>query len=307
MPLPHYGGVVGLSCLVLAGWLAGLGNRMWCRACAASRGCVHPCSMLGGATMHVMTQQPVSSPSLDCSSGPFSAPFACIRTHIKMCGMTRAQDVDAAVEAGVDALGFILYATSPRAVNVAQAAALARRLPPCVTPVLLFVNAADDLLEAARDAMPHAVWQFHGDETPQRCLQATQQGARAFWRAAHVPLQAQEGDAAFDLLQFCDLYSRAQAILLDAQVAGYGGGGKVFDWSQLSTNVDAHLVLSGGLTPANVGDGIAHLRGRGRSLAVDVCSGIESAKGVKDAAKIRAFVAAVRTADAAWQAARHKA
>ncbi|MDO4769050.1 MAG: phosphoribosylanthranilate isomerase [Brachymonas sp.] len=224
---------------------------------------------------------------------------ACSRTRIKMCGMTRAQDVDAAVEAGVDALGFVLYAPSPRAVTVAQAAQLARRLPPGVTPVLLFVNATDDLLAEARDALPHAVWQFHGDETPQRCLQATGQGARAFWRAAHIPLAAQAGVPAFDLLQFCDSYSRAQAILLDAQVAGYGGGGKVFDWSQLSTNVDAHLVLSGGLTPANVGDGIACLCGRGRSLAVDVCSGVEQSKGIKDAAKIRAFVAAVRAADAA--------
>ena len=222
-----------------------------------------------------------------------------LRTRIKMCGITRPQDVDAAVEAGADAVGFVLYPPSARYVTVAQAAALARRLPPGVTPVLLFVNASDALLHAARDAVPHAVWQFHGDETPQRCLQATEQGARAFWRAAHIPLTAEKARPAFDLLQFCLQFSFAQAILLDAQVAGYGGGGKAFDWSQLSTNVDAHLVLSGGLTPANVGDGMACLRGRGRSLAVDVCSGIEQSKGVKDVARIRAFVSAVRAADAA--------
>ena len=222
------------------------------------------------------------------------------RTRIKMCGITRAEDVDAAVEAGADALGFVLYPPSARHVTVAQAAALAHRLPPGVTPVLLFVNASDALLQEAREAVPHAVWQFHGNETPERCLQTTEQGARAFWRAAHIPLAAEDGVSAFDLLQFCDQYSHAQAILLDAQVAGYGGGGKAFDWSQLSTNVDAHLVLSGGLTPANVGVGMACLRGLGRSLAVDVCSGIEQGKGVKDVAKIRAFVSAVRAADAAY-------
>ena len=101
------------------------------------------------------------------------------------------------------------------------------------------------------------------------------------------------------MLEFTQQYVNAQAILLDAQVAGYGGGGKVFNWSQLPTNVDAHLVLSGGLAPANVGAGIACLRNRCKSLSVDVSSGVEAAKGIKDADKIQAFVAAVRAADAA--------
>ena len=216
------------------------------------------------------------------------------RTRIKICGFTREQDVDAAVACGVDAVGFVLYAPSPRAVTPQQAARLARRLPPFVTPVLLFVNACDELLQEARDAVPHASWQFHGDETPQQCEQAAGP-QRAWLRAAHIPLG---GGNAFDLLQFCDLYSRAQAILLDAKVDGYGGGGKAFDWSLLPTNVNAHLVLSGGLTPANVGDGIVRLRDNCKSLSVDVSSGVESAKGIKDADKMRAFVAAVRAADA---------
>lgn len=220
-------------------------------------------------------------------------PTSLQRTRIKFCGFTREQDVDAAVACGADAIGFVLYAPSPRAVSPQRAAQLARRLPPFVTPVLLFVNADDDLLQEATEAMPHATWQFHGDESPQRCEQAA--GARAWLRAAHIPLAA---GSHFDLLQFCQQYSRAQAILLDAKVDGYGGGGKAFDWSLLTTNVDAPLVLSGGLTPANVGDGIVRLRDNCKSLSVDVSSGVESAKGIKDADKMRAFVAAVRAADA---------
>ena len=219
------------------------------------------------------------------------------RTRIKICGFTREQDIDVAATAGIDAAGFVLYAPSPRAVSVQRAAELARRLPSFITPVLLFVNADDALLHEAAQAMPNAVWQFHGDETPQRCNAVTNGGRRAYIRAAHMPV---ETDAPpFDLLEFAHQYVNAQAILLDAQVAGYGGGGKVFNWSQLPTNVDAHLVLSGGLAPANVGAGIACLRNRCKSLSVDVSSGVEAAKGIKDADKIQAFVAAVRAADAA--------
>ncbi len=219
------------------------------------------------------------------------------RTRIKICGFTREQDIDAAAAAGIDAAGFVLYAPSPRAVSVQRAAELAHRLPPFITPVLLFVNADDALLQAAAQAVPHAVWQFHGDETPERCNAVTDGGRRAYIRAARIPIEA---DAPrFDLLEFARQYTSAQAILLDAQVAGYGGGGKVFNWSQLPTNVNAHLVLSGGLAPANVGAGVACLRNRCKSLSVDVSSGVEAAKGIKDADKIKAFVAAVRAADMA--------
>ena len=151
--------------------------------------------------------------------------------------------------------------------------------------------------------MPQALWQFHGDETPARCNAVTANGTQAYLRAARLPLEQVPGQpvreaGGADLLQFCKDFSSARAILLDAQVDGYGGGGKAFDWSLVPTNVDAHLVLSGGLTPANVGDGVRLLRPRCKSLSVDVSSGIESAKGVKDSSKMRAFVAAVRAADA---------
>lgn len=224
---------------------------------------------------------------------PSSATF---RTRIKICGLTREQDVDAAVDAGADAVGFVLYAKSPRAVTVERAAELARRLPPFVVPVLLFVNEAPDRVQAALAAVPGSMAQFHGDETPELCWQSAAEGRHRWLRAARIPLGA--AGAGFDLLNYVASYSQASAILLDAHVDGYGGAGKVFDWSLLPTAVDAHLVLSGGLAPANVGDGIALLRPRCRSLSVDVSSGVETAKGIKDGDKIREFVAAVRAADA---------
>ena len=217
------------------------------------------------------------------------------RTRIKICGITREQDLESAVAAGADALGFVLYAKSQRHVTPQRAAALARRLPPYVTPVLLFVNASASEVIAACDQVPGAVVQFHGDETPADCLAATTRPARPFIRAARIPL----GDAGhFDLVRFVAEFSQAQAILLDAHVDGFGGGGKAFDWSLLPPVVDAHLVLSGGLTPANVGDGMRALRARCKTLSVDVSSGVEASRGIKDAAKIREFVAAVRAADA---------
>ncbi|MEY2802229.1 MAG: hypothetical protein RL513_1814 [Pseudomonadota bacterium] len=218
-----------------------------------------------------------------------------IRTRIKICGLTREQDVDAAVEAGADAVGFVLYEKSPRHVTPARAAELARRLPPFVAPVLLFVNAPAADVAAACDRIPDAWAQFHGDETPADCLAATGGGARPYLRAARIPLDPAAG---FDLLAFASDFSQARALLLDAHVEGYGGGGKAFNWSLLPPSVNAHLVLSGGLTPANVGDGIAQVRPRCRTLAVDVSSGVEVSKGIKDAAKIHQFVAAVRAADA---------
>lgn len=221
-------------------------------------------------------------------------PSAPRRTRIKICGLTREQDVDAAVAAGADAVGFVLYAPSPRAVTPERAAHLARRLPAFVTPVLLVVNMPVDAVVHALRLLPTAVLQFHGDESPSECLAATDHGRRFFLKAARIPL---EPVRPFDLIKFCADYSHAQAILLDAHVDGYGGGGKAFDWSLLPASVDSHLVLSGGLTPANVTDGILQVRPRCLSLAVDVSSGVESSKGIKDADKIHQFVAAVRAAD----------
>ncbi|MBX9870736.1 MAG: phosphoribosylanthranilate isomerase [Burkholderiaceae bacterium] len=216
------------------------------------------------------------------------------RTRIKICGLTREQDVDAVIAAGADAVGFVLYEPSPRHVTPRRAAELARRLPAFITPVLLVVNASQAQVQAACALIPNATLQFHGDETPAQCQ--TLAGARPYLRAARIPL----GDAgrSFDLVKYVQQYSAAQAILLDAHVEGFGGGGKSFEWSHLPPSVDAHLVLSGGLTPANVADGIRQLRPRCKTLAVDVSSGVEASKGIKDAGKIHQFVAAVRAADA---------
>lgn len=222
------------------------------------------------------------------------------RTRIKICGLTREADVDAAVEAGADAVGFVLYPRSPRAVTAARAADLASRLPPFITPVLLFVNEAAPEVVASLARVRGSIAQFHGEETPEQCEEAAGQGRFRYMRAARIPLGA--AGAGFDLVKYASDYSHAQAILLDAHVEGYGGGGKAFDWSLLPPAVDAHLVLSGGLTPANVSDGIRILRTRCKTLSVDVSSGVEidgpGNKGLKDAEKIRQFVAAVRAADA---------
>lgn len=222
------------------------------------------------------------------------------RTRIKICGLTREADVDAAVGAGADAVGFVLYAKSPRAITAERAAELAARLPPFITPVLLFVNEDAPKVIASLARVKGAIAQFHGEEAPEQCEEATGPGLFRYMRAARIPLGA--AGAGFDLVKYASDYSHAQAILLDAHVEGYGGGGKAFDWSLLPPAVDAHLVLSGGLTPANVSDGIRILRTRCKTLSVDVSSGVEidgpGNKGLKDTGKIRQFVAAVRAADA---------
>jgi phosphoribosylanthranilate isomerase len=205
------------------------------------------------------------------------------RTRIKICGLTREADVQVAAEAGVDAVGFVLYARSARHVSVERAVQLARVLPPFVTPVLLFVNASASDVALAAETLPHAWLQFHGGETPAQCDAAQRPYLRAVAMSAEV-----------DLLDWQHRFSSARALLLDAPVEGYGGGGKVFDWSLLSPNVVCPVVLSGGLNPANVIDGVLRVR----PWAVDVSSGVEASKGVKDASLMRRFCEAVREADA---------
>ena len=204
------------------------------------------------------------------------------RTRIKICGLTREVDVAAAVEAGADAVGFVLYARSARHVSAARAGELARALPPFVTPVCLVVNGKADEIARALDQVPRAVLQFHGDETPAQC----EASGRTYIRAARM----HEG---FALLDFAHAHASAAALLLDADVQGYGGGGKVFDWSLIPPSVPVPLVLSGGLNPASVIDGVLRVR----PWAVDVSSGVEASKGVKDAALMRRFCEAVREAD----------
>ena len=216
------------------------------------------------------------------------------RTRIKICGLTREADVDEAVDAGADALGFVLYAKSPRHVTLQRAVELAGRLPPFVTPVLLLVNASPQEVRAATDALPQALLQFHGDETPAQCDAA----GRPYLRAARIATDgavahAHDGKARIALLDFAQLFSNAQALLLDAHVETFGGGGKVFDWSQLPPSVPLPVVLSGGLNPANVTDGVLHVR----PWAVDVSSGVEISKGVKSGPLMRRFCKAVQAAD----------
>ncbi|MEP7058550.1 MAG: phosphoribosylanthranilate isomerase [Caldimonas sp.] len=210
------------------------------------------------------------------------------RTRIKICGVGRESDVEAAVGAGADAIGLVFYAPSPRAVTLERASTLARLLPPFVMPVGLFVNADADAIAAAIDAIPQLLLQFHGDETPADCVQF----GRPFLKAARIA-------PGFDLLDFARQFADAQAILLDAHVEAYGGAGKVFDWSLVPSAVPRPVVLSGGLHAGNVIQGIQQVR----PWAVDVSSGVESARGIKDAAAIRRFCDAVREADARCAAA----
>lgn len=215
------------------------------------------------------------------------------RTRIKICGLTREADVDAAVQGGADAIGFVLYPNSARYVTPERAAALAHRLPPFVTPVLLFVNATPAYIAQGVTAVPGALLQFHGDETPADCRAA----GRPFVRAARIP--AGPAGSGFDLLKYAQDYADAQAILLDTHVDAYGGSGLSFDWTAFPwshplLSAGSRLVLSGGLDAANVRDGIAQIR----PWAVDVSSGVEVSKGIKNPEKILQFVAAVRAADA---------
>ncbi|MGH6649367.1 phosphoribosylanthranilate isomerase [Aquabacterium sp.] len=213
---------------------------------------------------------------------PFRAPPADHRTRIKICGLTRETDVNVAVDAGVDAVGFVLYEKSPRHVTLDRAVTLARQLPPFVTPVLLLVNAEASFVSEAIARLPQALLQFHGDETPDQC----EQSGHPYIRAARMA-------SGFNLLDFAQRFANAQAMLVDAHVEGYGGGGKLFDWSLLPSGLPCPMILSAGLNPDNVTDGVRQVR----PWAVDVSSGVEAAKGIKDAVLMRQFCQAVRAAD----------
>jgi phosphoribosylanthranilate isomerase len=201
--------------------------------------------------------------------------------RIKICGLTRIDDLQQAVHAGADALGLVFYPPSPRFVDLQTAARLARAIPPFVSIVGLFVNADPAVVRATLAAVPIHLLQLHGDEDETYCRQFD----RPYIKAARVR-------PGMDLVQYAAAFPSAQAILLDAFVDGYGGGGKVFDWSLVPPALDRPLIVSGGLDADNVGEAVRRLR----PAAVDVSSGVEAGKGIKDADKMRAFVAAVRAA-----------
>jgi phosphoribosylanthranilate isomerase len=206
------------------------------------------------------------------------------RTRIKICGLTRPEHVVAAGELGVDAVGFVCCDSSPRFVPPQRLALLAGELAPFVTPVLLFVNAARETIEQALQLVPHALLQFHGEESPADCARF----GRAYLRA--VPMA--EG---VDLLDWEKRYATAAALLADAPGATFGGSGRVFDWNRLPgmERRSRPLILAGGLDASNVGAAIRAARPYG----VDVSSGVEAERGIKSEALMREFVAAVRAID----------
>ena len=196
--------------------------------------------------------------------------------RVKICGMTQLEDALFAAQAGADALGFVFYEKSPRHVNTVQAASICRALPPFVTRVGLFVDASAEFVQSVLHTVPLDLLQFHGDETPAYCAQF----GKAYLKAVRVT-------AATDLLKYAADFAAASGLLLDAYVPGVPGGtGEAFDWRLIPANFPKPVVLSGGLKPENVADAIK----LARPWAVDVSSGVESAKGIKDQSKIAQFI-----------------
>ena len=205
------------------------------------------------------------------------------RTRIKVCGFTREADLDGALALGVDAVGFVLYPPSPRAVTVARAAELARRVPPFVARVGLFVNEEAAVVERVAREAALDLLQFHGDESAEYC----ERFGRPWIKAVRVRPET-------DLLECADRFRGARALLLDAWSEAWGGSGKRFDWSLIPPSLPMPLILSGGLDPDNVAEAVRNIR----PAAVDVSSGVESAKGIKDVARVAAFISGVEHGEA---------
>ncbi len=219
------------------------------------------------------------------------------RTRVKICGLTREEDVRAAADLGADAMGFVCFPGSPRFVEPGRLLELARSVPPFVTPVLLFVDAPREQVLAALAAVPQALLQFHGVEDPRFC------------GSFHRPyIRALPVSSSCDLLDFEDQFPAAAGLLADSPAeapgesprpdspAAFGGAGRTFPWDRLPAPPQRRLplILAGGLRADNVGRAIAAVR----PFAVDVSSGVEAARGIKSAQRIREFLAAVRVADA---------
>jgi phosphoribosylanthranilate isomerase len=209
-----------------------------------------------------------------------------MRTRVKICGITRAQDARAAAQAGADAIGLVFYPQSPRYLSGERAAEIRDALPPFVQTVALFVNPDAAQVAQVIGRVRPAMLQFHGEETPEFCAQF----GMPFVKACRVRGTGAQG---VDTLEYLRPYSRAAAWLFDSYVPEYGGVGESFDWSLVPAARDRPLILSGGLARENVAEAIRLVRPWG----VDVSSGVESAKGIKDAAKIAAFIAEVSNAD----------
>ena len=206
-------------------------------------------------------------------------------TRIKICGLSTELDVQTAMNLGVDAIGLVFYPPSPRCLNMTQGASLSRLHNGALQNVVLVVDANDYLVKRIKDHCKIDIWQFHGNETPERCSEIA--GGVPWLKAARI-------DEKFQLDEFCLQYRDASAWILDAVVEGYGGGGKIFNWDlipQVWIRENAHrVVLSGGLKISNVAEAIAHFR----PLGVDVSSGVEVSKGKKDPELMKQFVMQVR-------------
>ncbi|GAB2784353.1 phosphoribosylanthranilate isomerase [Halomonas shantousis] len=197
-----------------------------------------------------------------------------MRTRVKICGLTREEDVEAAVEAGADALGFVMWPGSARAIDEARLAELAARVPAFVTRVGLFVD--QDAAFIRRCEAHLDLLQFHGEEGPQACHGFTRPWIKALRMREGIDLHAAARD-----------YHGACGLLLDAYKPGVPGGtGETFDWSRIPPDLAKPVILAGGLDPANVGEAIRAVRPH----AVDVSGGVERARGVKDPARIQAFL-----------------
>ena len=207
-----------------------------------------------------------------------------MRTRVKVCGITRVEDALAVARVGADAVGLVFYPASPRCVDVPQARAICRALPPFVSVVGLFVNPSRGDVGAITDAVPLDLLQFHGTEAADCCTGF----ARPYIKAIGV-------QAGVDPLNVMAAHPHASGFLLDAyQPDIHGGGGVVFDWRQVPAHCDRPLILAGGLTPENVAGAIEQLQ----PFAVDVSSGVEQRKGIKSEAKIQAFIRGVERGDA---------
>lgn len=206
-----------------------------------------------------------------------------MRTRVKICGITRPEDAAAAVEYGADAIGLVFYSASPRNVSIDQAAVICRALPPFVTTVALFVDADAGLIARVVDEVGVDLLQFHGNESAAYCAQHRRPWIRALRMAPDTePLSVQAE------------YSAGRGLLLDAYRPGVPGGtGEVFDWAAIPPSLRSKVVLAGGLHSGNVAEAVRSVR----PYAVDVSSGVEADKGVKDPNKIKAFIDEVRRAE----------
>jgi phosphoribosylanthranilate isomerase len=204
-----------------------------------------------------------------------------MRTRVKICGITREDDAQVAVDCGADAIGLVFYAASPRAVSLEQAARIARQLPAFVTCVGLFVNPRIEEVQDVLAQVPLDCLQFHGEEPAELCEQFARPYIKAIRVAAHT-----------DITHLAQQYAQARAVLLDTYVKDIPGGtGQRFDWDRIPAECPKPVILAGGLTPSNVASAIQQVR----PYAVDVSGGVEQHKGIKDPAKIRQFIAEVNS------------